>query len=308
MTCSLESYRTRIGTYNGSQKTWRRKFCSEVSHYGYNLGKCNLLVRVITATYIMAVLSSPLLIEPSKLNSTWQTSSSCSTLTDLPQLSYVYLPHQVTRLSVFNIPLPVSSSPIMQTPVSSSPIRQTPVSSRTIMQTPVSSSPIMQTPVSSSPIIQWPVHPQTNQSTQFGIWDPGDAEAHPYKWVYSLNWNIIAHITYGNRGQRGKGITCVYWNKGPSFLCNRLVDIEYKLSWECHTRVYKLKIDLDCVTISSRKCSGWNTKHFFEFLLQTSICMKKTEGFQRKSRFECTLPLRIKYSGTADKTRSRSKT
>ena len=85
----------------------------------------------------------------------------------------------------------------------------------------------MQTPVSSSPIIQWPVHPQTNQSTQFGIWDPGDAEAHPYKWVYSLNWNKIAHITYGNRGQRGKGITCVYWNKGPSFLCNRMVDIEY---------------------------------------------------------------------------------
>ena len=85
----------------------------------------------------------------------------------------------------------------------------------------------MQSPVSSSPIIQWPVHPQTNQSTQFGIWDPGDAEAHPYKWVYSLNWNKIAHITYGNRGQRGKGITCVYWNKGPSFLCNRMVDIEY---------------------------------------------------------------------------------
>ena len=38
-----------------------------------------------------------------------------------------------------------------------------------------------------------------------------------------------------------------------------------------------------CV-FSSRKCSGWNKKHFFEFLLQTSICRKKTEGFQNKSR------------------------
>ena len=34
-----------------------------------------------------------------------------------------------------------------------------------------------------------------------------------------------------------------------------------------------------CV-FSSRKYSGWNTKHFFEFWLQMSICMKKTEGFQ----------------------------
>ena len=45
-----------------------------------------------------------------------------------------------------------------------------------------------------------------------------------------------------------------------------------------------------CV-FSSWKCSGWNTKHFFEFFLQTSICMKKIEGFQRKSHLECTLPL-----------------
>ena len=47
-----------------------------------------------------------------------------------------------------------------------------------------------------------------------------------------------------------------------------------------------------CV-ISSWKCFGWNTKHFFGFSLKTSICMKKTEGFQRKTRFECTLPLML---------------
>ena len=32
--------------------------------------------------------------------------------------------------------------------------------------------------------------------------------------------NKLAHITNGNRGKRGKGINCLYWNKGPAFLCN----------------------------------------------------------------------------------------
>ena len=37
--------------------------------------------------------------------------------------------------------------------------------------------------------------------------------------------NKLAHIRNGNRGQRGKGITCMYWNKGPSFLANKQEDI-----------------------------------------------------------------------------------
>ena len=41
-----------------------------------------------------------------------------------------------------------------------------------------------------------------------------------------MDRNKLAHITHGNRGQRGKGITVVYWNKGPSFLHNKLLDIE----------------------------------------------------------------------------------
>ena len=30
----------------------------------------------------------------------------------------------------------------------------------------------------------------------------------------------------GNRGQRGRGITCLYWNKGPSLLTNKQADIQ----------------------------------------------------------------------------------
>ena len=37
--------------------------------------------------------------------------------------------------------------------------------------------------------------------------------------------NKIAHIINGNRGQRGRGITCMYWNKGPSSLQNKMLDI-----------------------------------------------------------------------------------
>ena len=46
-------------------------------------------------------------------------------------------------------------------------------------------------------------------------WDPG-----------SKARNKMAHITNGNRGQRGRGVTCLYWNKGPSFLTNKMLDIE----------------------------------------------------------------------------------
>ena len=42
--------------------------------------------------------------------------------------------------------------------------------------------------------------------------------------------NKLAHITNGNRGKRGKGINCLYWNKGPSFLCNKQLDIESIIS------------------------------------------------------------------------------
>ena len=66
---------------------------------------------------------------------------------------------------------------------------------------------------------------------QFDIWDPGSTsplytKASTDPWVSRSTRNKIAHITNGNRGQRGKGVTCIYWNKGPSLLCNKMQDIE----------------------------------------------------------------------------------
>ena len=47
-----------------------------------------------------------------------------------------------------------------------------------------------------------------------------------FYWLSSRQRNKITHIICGNGGQRGKGINCVYWNKGPSFLSNKQLDSE----------------------------------------------------------------------------------
>ena len=58
-------------------------------------------------------------------------------------------------------------------------------------------------------------------------WDPGPGSSRgcsPY--LSRTERNKLAHSRYGNRGKRGKGITCIYWNKGPSHLINKHQDIE----------------------------------------------------------------------------------
>ena len=44
-------------------------------------------------------------------------------------------------------------------------------------------------------------------------------------WLTRVQRNRLNHSYNGNRGQRGRGITCVYWNKGPSHLINKQLDI-----------------------------------------------------------------------------------
>ena len=45
-------------------------------------------------------------------------------------------------------------------------------------------------------------------------------------WKTKSKMNQMAHSINGNRGQRGKGITLAYWNKGPSLLTNKQDDLE----------------------------------------------------------------------------------
>ena len=46
-----------------------------------------------------------------------------------------------------------------------------------------------------------------------------------FTWRTKAAINKLAHIFNGNRENRGKGLTCIYWNKGPSLLVNKQDDI-----------------------------------------------------------------------------------
>ena len=47
-----------------------------------------------------------------------------------------------------------------------------------------------------------------------------------FVWLSNRQRNKQVHTQNGNRCQRGKGLECVYWNKGSSLLKNKLLDIE----------------------------------------------------------------------------------
>ena len=47
-----------------------------------------------------------------------------------------------------------------------------------------------------------------------------------FKWMSKKKINKLVHISNGNRGKQGKGITCIYWNKGSSLLRNKHEDIK----------------------------------------------------------------------------------
>ena len=57
------------------------------------------------------------------------------------------------------------------------------------------------------------------------IWDPGPSKGLA-RYLSNIKRNKLAHILNGNQGKRGKGINCLYWNKGPSLLANKHHDIE----------------------------------------------------------------------------------
>ena len=68
--------------------------------------------------------------------------------------------------------------------------------------------------------------------SSFNISNPSvhQLQARLIPWMSRIKRNKITHATQGNRGQRGKGINCVYWNKGPAFLTNKQLDIESVIS------------------------------------------------------------------------------
>ena len=73
---------------------------------------------------------------------------------------------------------------------------------------------------------EWKYH---GMSMSTSVWDPGlctTVGASVFTWVTRAEINQSIHSINGNRGNRGKGITCIYWNKGPSLLINKQEDIK----------------------------------------------------------------------------------
>ena len=54
---------------------------------------------------------------------------------------------------------------------------------------------------------------------------PSQLASNVYLWITTSKKNKLAHMVNGNRSSRGKGFTCVYWNKGSAFLTNKMLDI-----------------------------------------------------------------------------------
>ena len=63
---------------------------------------------------------------------------------------------------------------------------------------------------------------------QYNSWDPMSTVcvcSNMSCWLTKVDRNKMAHILYGNRNLRGKGVTCLYWNKGSSLLQNKMHEI-----------------------------------------------------------------------------------
>ena len=73
-------------------------------------------------------------------------------------------------------------------------------------------------------------HYTNTQSCLIGMEEPLELilsnSSGQFSWLSVRKKNKIIHICMGNRGYRGKGINCLYWNKGPTFLGNKQSDIE----------------------------------------------------------------------------------
>ena len=174
MTCSLETYRQRIGTFQhglpGKNLCRKRnpKSCNKSNSF-----RARLIMTLFILNYCCVILTLPILLQ-----------------TQTQQLEYALaLPRPYSCTST---PHQVSSS-----------------QSLSLVKLPTIKNVVL--------LLTW--FPDS--------WDPGPGS----NWVSSvyisrIKRNKLAHITFGNRGKRGKGITCIYWNKGPSLLTNKHQDLE----------------------------------------------------------------------------------
>ena len=188
MTCSLQTYSIRIGTFNVGRPIYKKPPYNHTKISKKILQKTCFIWTLLISNYCLLALSLPSLMEP-HLTPAWHGNTDWHLQPG--KFTHPYSAH-------------VKCSPNSQ-------LKQL--------------------------VLHLSLAHCNNQSD---VWDPGDSfhgtgillqdSAHnssfrTFSWVSRIDRNKEAHVTNGNRGQRGRGITCVYWNKGPSFLVNKQLDI-----------------------------------------------------------------------------------
>ena len=186
MTCSLQSYRIRIGTFQDGTHILKKKSQKWSPKSNKYLKRTSFILALIFSNYCLLALSLPALLQPhlTPQGTAWQQQ---------------HRPGSYT-----------SSTACMGCPAPS-------------LGTLRYNGSIITTTLSSTNSL-------SADNRQSEVWDPGNnlspsSASRTCPWVTSSDRNKAAHITNGNTGQRGKGVTCLYWNKGPAFLSNKMLDI-----------------------------------------------------------------------------------
>ena len=189
MTCSLQSYRIRIGTFQNGTHILAKKSQEWSPKSNKYLKRTSFILALIFSNYCLLAISLPALLQPHlmPLETAWQQQQ--------------HRPGSYT-----------TSTACMGCPAHSLGTLRYNGSISTII--------LDSTNANSAEL----------RSRQSEVWDPGNhlpssSSSSTWPWVSSSDRNKTAHITHGNTGQRGKGVTCLYWNKGPSFLSNKMLDI-----------------------------------------------------------------------------------
>ena len=228
MTCSLQDYRLRIGTYQQSIRYRTSSWKKNMTRTNYL--KTSFPQTLLINLYLMILCYLPVMLDYQPLKSNFNQGRAAS-------------------------------------------------STCTVTATPTSTFPLCQGLICTKPTSLF--------HAWYSIkWDLGPCR--PTIYLSRKEINRTAHATNGNRGKRGQGITCLYWNKGPSLLTNKHQDLETLVA-EHHPHILGLgeanfshAQDLDSVQFP-----GYNLH------LDTGI---ETQGMARVAIYShCSLRVRRRY-------------
>ena len=209
MTCSLQTYRIKIGTYNAGRPIIKRTHSNKTPSSRKNLQKTEFILSLLLANYCLLALSLPgfkTQYRPSK----YPTNTACHISSGLPGTAG-------TLWKWKEPPWPDISCPPSLLHNLYRPPSWPPDTYPTRPWPSTTWSPSAWTP------------PSLPQLQCKSIPDPVLLAQHllaPTSWLSVKDRNRLIKSLNGNRGQRGRGIKLLAWNKGSSLLQNKHNEVE----------------------------------------------------------------------------------